>query len=278
MLYLKQDNNNVIYSNLLSRGYKEDTEIISGELVTDGDFPTGTTAWNTGTSWGISFGKANYDAVTTGGELRQLMTAIDAGKTVKIKFEISNIEDGKQAFFKLECSGAPESVFTYTKFNNGIYTYIHTLTGGLDRLTFTASTSSTGGYFSIDNVSVKELQINTFSWLINITNDFTKESTTLLQLVDNSVNITPGTNTVSYPIKVVTSGTANGLNQEVLLKNTGYYSYEIYKQDSLTNLDVNNAVVGKVVESGKALVYNDTKEVNYKEQADGNPNNFIYVP
>ena len=37
MLYLKQDTNNVIYSNLLSRGYKE-AETLGNELITNGDF------------------------------------------------------------------------------------------------------------------------------------------------------------------------------------------------------------------------------------------------
>ena len=131
-------------------------------------------------------------------------------------------------------------------------------------------------YIIIEYITVQE--IIDFSWLINITNDFTKESTTLLQIPDTSAIITPGTNTVSYPIKVITTGTANGLLQEVLLENTGYYSYEIYKQDSLTNLDITDAVVGKLVESGKALIYNADSEVTYKEHPDGNPNNFIYVP
>ena len=133
-------------------------------------------------------------------------------------------------------------------------------------------------YVIIEYITVQEIVDNPFSWIINITNDFTKESTTFLQIPDTSAIITPGTNTVSYPIKVITTGTANCLLQEVLLENTGYYSYEIYKQDSVTNLDITNAVVGKLVESGKALIYNADSEVTYKEHPDGNPNNFIYVP
>ena len=125
------------------------------EEVTNGNFATDSD-WNLGSSWSISGGKANYDAVSTGVELRQLMSSIDVGQLVNIVFEVSDIEDGKDAFFKLECSGAPESVFTYTKFSAGTYTYAHAITGGFNRLTFTALNSSTGGYFSIDNVSVKK--------------------------------------------------------------------------------------------------------------------------
>jgi len=125
------------------------------EEVTNGDFATDSD-WNLGSSWDISGGKANYDAVSTGQELRQLMSSINVGQLVNIVFEVSDIEDGKDAYFKLDCSGAPESVFTYTKFSAGTYTYAHAVTSGFNRLTFTALNSSTGGYFSIDNVSVKE--------------------------------------------------------------------------------------------------------------------------
>ena len=157
----------------------------------------------------------------------------------------------------------------------GTHTFDYTRLGTNDSVIFKGDN---GTSITIDSISVKRFIDNPFSWLINITNDFTKESTTLLQIPDTSAIITPGTNTVSYPIKVITTGTANGLLQEVLLENTGYYSYEIYKQDSVTNLDITNAVVGKLVESGKALIYNADSEVTYKEHPDGNPNNFIYVP
>ena len=113
--------------------------------------------WTFGNGWGMGDDKANYDATVTGTELRQLMSSIAAGKTVKIEFDILDVEAAKDAFFKLECSGAPESVFTYTKFSAGTYTYYHTITSGFNRLTFTALNNSTGGYFSIDNVSVKEV-------------------------------------------------------------------------------------------------------------------------
>ena len=88
------------------------------------------------------------------------MSSIAVGKTIKIQFDISDVAATKDAFFKLDCSGAPESIFGYTKFSQGTYTYYHTITSGFDRLTFTALNSSTGGAFSIDNVSVKEVGQN----------------------------------------------------------------------------------------------------------------------
>jgi hypothetical protein len=277
VLYLKQDTNNVIYSNLLSRGYKEAAEVIGGEEVTCGDFSCAvpTDYWTFNTGWSTDGTKAISDTSSGYVNINQT-TSIVINKSYRISFTVSDYSSGNVQFIIGNAGSRPSGVLRSA---NGTYNEDITVdTSTVDADKFFIRGGASGFTGSISNISVKEVQTNAFSWLINITNDFTKESKTLLQIVDNSVNITPGTNTVSYPIKVITSGTANGLNQEVLLKNTGYYSYEIYKQDSLTNLDVNNAVVGKLVESGKALVYNDTKEVNYKEQADGNPNNFIYVP
>ena len=46
------------------------------EEVTNGNFATDSD-WTLGSSWSISGGKANYDAVSTGVELRQLMSSIN---------------------------------------------------------------------------------------------------------------------------------------------------------------------------------------------------------
>ena len=134
-----------------------DPSTAGSELVTNGDFATDTD-WTKGSSWSISGGKATYDAIATGQELRQLMSSIAVGTTVKIQFDILDVEAGKDAFFKLEISGVPEAVFAYTYFTSGTYTYYHTITSGFDRLTFFALNSGTGGAFSIDNVSAKEVQ------------------------------------------------------------------------------------------------------------------------
>ena len=125
------------------------------ELVVNGDFATDSD-WTKGSSWSISGGKANYDAVTTASELKQLMSSIAAGKIIKIQFDILDVQAGKDAFFKLEIDGSPEAVFGYTKFSEGTYTYYHTIANAFDRLAFFPLNTSTGGAFSIDNVSVKE--------------------------------------------------------------------------------------------------------------------------
>jgi len=116
--------------------------------------------WDLESSWGISGGKANYDAVVQGHYLKQTLSSISAGETVKIQFDISDVAAGKTAFLKLEIDGSPETVFTYTHFSAGTYTYYHKITSGLDRLNFVPATSSTGGAFSIDNVTVKQVDPN----------------------------------------------------------------------------------------------------------------------
>ena len=121
-----------------------------------------------------------------------------------------------------------------------------------------------------------------WSWLIEFTNDFTKESFTAIQIFDFSVfGDAQLSNTVRFPLRVINTGTANGLIQEVKLKDDGYYTYKIFLQTGITNLVVNvdaEELAQNLVQTGKALVYNSTSEVQFNSQKDGNPNNFIYVP
>ena len=118
-----------------------------------------------------------------------------------------------------------------------------------------------------------------FSWLINMTCDFTKESYTCLQTPGDSAIFIDTTNTlmVKYPIKVLTTGSAQGDLQELLLKNPGYYTYDIYYQTGTTNLDITDSVVKYIVQKGKAYIYNNTPLESYTEAKDGSPNNFIYI-
>lgn len=118
-----------------------------------------------------------------------------------------------------------------------------------------------------------------YSFLIVITNDMSKDievsiisSTSLKTNIDSNLSY--------YPLKIISSGTANPLLNEINLKNTGYHTYKIYYQKSTTNklYPIANTIYNFEVENGKALVYNASSEVKYKEQVDGNPNNFIYVP
>ena len=158
--------------------------------------------WVFESSWSIIGDKANYDAVTSQHYLKQTMSSIAAGKTVKIQFDISDVEAGKNAFFKLEISGTPEVVFTYTTFTEGTYTYYHKITGGLDRLNFVPATSGTGGSFSIDNVSVKEVGQD---WTIG--NGWS--------VGDNKLVSVNGDNYVTYQAAILTTGKTYKISYEV---------------------------------------------------------------
>lgn len=138
----------------INNGYSTSTgsvinSISVKQLDPDGD-------WTLESSWNIT-DKANYDAVISQHYLKQTMSSIAVGKTVKIEFDISDIEVGSTAFLKLECSGHPEAIFGYTNFSEGTYTYYHTIATAFDRLNFVPLNSGTGGYFSIDNISVKDV-------------------------------------------------------------------------------------------------------------------------
>ena len=274
MLYLKQGITNTVYANLLDSN--DDTAIggLGNNLVLNSGF--------TDLPLGVNWNNLDGNAIFSGTNVKienisptlnriQQASVTEVGKSYRVTYSIS------ASTYLGELEYYDGSVFQPISIQGGVNTFDY-LRVGPNNSVIINSKLGVGAppYVIIEYITVQE--IIDFSWLINITNDFTKESTTLLQIPDTSVIITPGTNTVSYPIKVITTGTANGLLQEVLLENTGYYSYEIYKQDSVTNLDITDAVVGKLVESGKALIYNADSEVTYKEHPDGNPNNFIYVP
>ena len=116
-----------------------------------------------------------------------------------------------------------------------------------------------------------------WSWLFNFTNEFTQESFTVIQILNKSAFFV-GTNMVKMPLLVVNTGTPDGRLQQIKLKDKGYYTYQIFYQSGIENLDIKNTAVKEVVQTGKALIYNDTSEVEFKSQINGNPNNFIYVP
>tara|TARA_R110002167_G_scaffold146432_1_gene337843 strand:- start:278 stop:718 length:441 start_codon:yes stop_codon:yes gene_type:complete len=129
----------------------------------------------------------------------------------------------------------------------------------------------------IDTLDDNALVTPGWSWLINFTNDFTKESYQVLQILNQSAFRLGNTNMVKMPITVDDTGVPKATYQKIVLIDEGYYTYQIFLQDSLTNVDIEAAEVIRVVQNGKALIYN-TPEVEYRSEVDGNPNNFIYVP
>lgn len=130
---------------------------LGNELITNGTFDTDTD-WTKQASWAIGSGTANYDAINTADYLQQAV-ATTVGNTYRLKFDISGLTGGDTAYFKGQLNSTSDNlIFNYTNFNNGSYEYditVSSVDGTVIR--FTALNSGTGGAFSIDNVSLKQV-------------------------------------------------------------------------------------------------------------------------
>ena len=140
-----------------SNGLIEDVQILSGnlvtngdfseegsELVTNGDFATDSD-WTKASNWTISGGSANADG-SSGGQLSQTTDAVIIGKTYKIEYTILNYVSGS---FRFSYAGTSESFNT----SDGTYTTYRVATSAANAL----ASSSINFIGSIDNVSVKEV-------------------------------------------------------------------------------------------------------------------------
>jgi hypothetical protein len=116
---------------------------VLSELVTNGTFDTDSD-WNKNNSWTISGGKANYNYIS-GRNLNSSTATLIVGRIYQIKYTISNYVSGS-----VENSSAETQI---SNNSNGTYTEVFTA-----RYTFLRFRGSTNGEFSLDNVSVKEIQ------------------------------------------------------------------------------------------------------------------------
>ena len=129
------------------QGLVETVELLGSELVTDGDFPTGTTAWIRQSNWTIGGGKATVTLGNNGDDMLQDI-GIVSGKTYKIEVTISNWSAGS---LRMNLLGTGGDIGDFSA--DG--TYVGYAIGGNDsRLQIAAKTTTTT--LSIDNVSVKE--------------------------------------------------------------------------------------------------------------------------
>lgn len=135
-------------------------------------------------------------------------------------------------------------------------------------------------------ISLKDRTNNSYtgainwSYLFNFTNDMTKESFTTLVAIGNDVFTYNDSNDIIIKLKDMQTGTPDYLNGEIKLYPKGYWSYEVYEQDSLTNLSINGlkGITHNKIEVGKAYIYNGTDEVQYTEHIDTtNTTNYMYV-
>ena len=129
----------ILSSNLVTNG---DFSQIGSELITNGDFATDSN-WNKGANWSILNGVASSNGA---GLIQQSTSDLTPGKTYKISFEITEYTSGGVKLY----SGSGSDASTY-KNTVGTHTDTLVLNGS------TTSLYSNNFIGSIDNVSVKEV-------------------------------------------------------------------------------------------------------------------------
>ena len=128
-----------------AEGLIEDISILSGELVTNGDFSNGSTDWTLGTGWSIGEDKAISDG--TSSNLDQFNT-FTSGTTYKVVY---TIEDYISGDIRFRFTGASNENGTLRN-SNGTYTEYIKLTNTQSVFRFIGS-----GVLSITNISVVEV-------------------------------------------------------------------------------------------------------------------------
>ncbi len=188
------ENVQILSGNLVQNG---DFSEIGSELITNGGFDTDSN-WVKGNGWSISNGLAVSSESAQ--SISQVFN-IEEGKTYKVSFEIKNYQSGKvKAQFG---GGTPvQGIFNSS---NGVYTEYFTAIQGNNRLNFKGQGSDvfTG---SIDNVSVKEVGQN---WTFSGDN---------FSIVDGALRINRVTNTTYIQQNVLTSGKKYKVEFDVLDK------------------------------------------------------------
>jgi len=158
------ENVQIISSELVSNGNFSQigTEEVSNgnfsqegsELVTNGSFDTDSD-WTKQSSWSIGGGAANYDFLSDSKYIRQTLLngGFVAGKTYKINFEITS----GTAYMNVNSNGG--GLISLNSYSVGSYSiYVTPSISASDLLFYGRNTSGTA--FSIDNVSVKEVGQN----------------------------------------------------------------------------------------------------------------------
>ena len=141
------ENVQIISSELVSNG---DFSQEGSELVTNGDFATDSD-WIKVSEVTISDGKAIFNNVSGGSNGLYQSSVFSANKVYKVTLEVSNYQSGNITVW----SGGSQSISTNESFSgNGTKTWY--ISAGSTN-TYLLISSLTAGTFSIDNVSVKEV-------------------------------------------------------------------------------------------------------------------------
>ena len=130
-----------------AEGLIEDISVLSGELVTNGDFSNGSTDWSLGTGWSVSDGKAISDGSQTTWSIATQNLNSNAGQLVEVSFTLSDYVSGG---LYVATGISDPSILTNA---NGTYTFKREFIGN-STLQLKADLNFIG---SIDNISVVEV-------------------------------------------------------------------------------------------------------------------------
>ena len=196
-----------------SNGLIEDMQILSGdlvsngdfsqigsELVTNGDFATDSD-WNKGTGWSISNSKAIYTG-TSNSDLSQ-NGILTSGKLYKLEYKIisSTLVNGI-----VKLSGTTTTTQNQLSQTQGTHT-LNFIANGTSPTNFNIRiVSNTSGQFEIDSVSVKEVFLD---WTVQGDN---------ITIVEGAARINRITNTTFIQQNVLTSGKTYLVEFDVLNK------------------------------------------------------------
>jgi len=200
------------------QGLVEDVQILSGELVQNGDFEQigselvtngnfeTDSDWSKDTGWSIANGKASQDGTGTGNDGDIIQNSIlDTSKIYKI---VLDVVDYTQGTLYIDTSNIDLNV-------NEVGTYTLYFTPSSTNLFI--RTRFSGFIGSIDNVSVKEVGQN---WIISGDN---------FSIVDGALRINRVTNTTFIQQNVLTSGKKYKVEFDVLDKadNSGNFTVRL---------------------------------------------------
>ena len=239
-----------------AQGLVEDVQILSGELVTNGDFSNGSTGWTLGDGWSIGVNEAICDGTQTSSSVMAQDPVTNTNTDVKVSFTISGYVSG---LIRVRNSGGFAGAYV-----SGNDTYVfYTNTANVTNIVIDADTDFIG---SITNISVIEITNDTNLPRINYENGcghllFEPQSTNLITYSEDfsdaiwtggqtnatitaSTNVNPSGNSGTYLVER-TTGTQTQLGAVVSvtagLSYTGsFYVRNVSGSGAITLSDVNN--------------------------------------
>jgi len=155
--YLIQDVS-ILSSNLVQNGNFSE---LGSELIINGNFETNSN-WVYFSQWNISNNKANF-LDTSGGVIYQNGVTLTSGKTYELKFTISDSLGNASLLFANSSGSVVYYGSDYASYADGSYTLYITMPSS--QTTFGVYANTSGNSFSIDNVSVKQVDPND-EWIL----------------------------------------------------------------------------------------------------------------